>query len=330
MAVRVVSYNLLVPMLAEEPGYYFKCHPRFLKKQYRLNLIQHELQQEINRHRNTIVCLQELSRGSLPEMQAFFRRSNYTLIHKLYGERYNDYMGVGIAVPISMKLNSVSMIRVADQLRSRLREKQANILSLSSNLKDLLLGKSVPPQEDAWDIAMNKSNVLIVLTVVIDRMPLCVGTYHMPCDFKTPEVMMIHSALVKDLMLEIAGGQNLILAGDFNIKPSEKSYRVITERGYVHGRLSQPNNYTLSYRPNAEQVLKSAYRERNGVEPAFTNFAATSKTPYFCATLDYIFFHGRLMVEDVLQLPSQPRGESYPDATHPSDHLMIAASFRFI
>ena len=152
MAMRIVSYNLLVPMLAEEPGYYFKCHPRFLKKQYRLNLIQHELQQEISRHRNTIVCLQELSRGSLPEMQAFFRRLNYTLIHKLYGERYNDHMGVGIAIPASMKLNSVSMIKVADQLRSRLREKQASILSLGSNLRDLLVGKSAAFQEDAWEI----------------------------------------------------------------------------------------------------------------------------------------------------------------------------------
>ncbi|CAF4353877.1 unnamed protein product, partial [Rotaria magnacalcarata] len=31
---------------------------------------------------------------------------------------------------------------------------------------------------------------------------------------------------------------------------------------------------------------------------------------------------------NVVQLPNYPDSESYPDATHPSDHLIIAATFR--
>jgi mRNA deadenylase 3'-5' endonuclease subunit Ccr4 len=61
MTVRVVSYNLLVPILADRPEHRSKCQPRFLKTNYRWNLIQSQLEQEIVHHENTVICLQELS-----------------------------------------------------------------------------------------------------------------------------------------------------------------------------------------------------------------------------------------------------------------------------
>ena len=90
------------------------------------------------------------------------------------------------------------------------------------------------------------------------------------------------------------------------------------------------NTHEISFRPDPEQVLKSAYREKNGFEPVYTNSVDTDKSPMFRATLDYIFFAGQLTVEDVLELPDQPASRSYPDETHPSDHLMIAATFRLL
>ncbi|CAF3923616.1 unnamed protein product [Rotaria sordida] len=122
-----------------------------------------------------------------------------------------------------------------------------------------------------------------------------------------------------------------ILAGDFNFKPSEIPYRGMTEKGYLNNvQLPNSNQYKVSYQPNGKQILKSAYYEKNGTEPKYTNFAATSQNPNFCATLDYIFFAGNLCVNDVLNLPDNSTSESYPDETHPSDHLMIAASFRLL
>ena len=329
MSVRVISYNLLVPIFAEQPGYYIKCDPRYLQTTYRWSLIQTQLQQEIIHHKNTIVCLQEVSRTLLRELKSFFHRLNYILLYKLYGEQHDDYMGVGIAIPSSMKLTSVSYFTIADQLRAHLHEKGPNVLNLGKRVRDYLLNKSAEPVSDSWDIAITKSNVLIVLKIIVDGIPLCIGTYHMPCMFKSPDVMIIHSSMVKDMMINLANGQNLILAGDFNFKPTDASYRVVTNKGFLRGRLPQSSKYLVSYRPNVEQVLNSAYREKNGAEPNFTNFVATAKTSSFCGTLDYIFYYGRLTVEKVLKLPNHPTGKSYPDATHPSDHLMIAASFRF-
>ncbi|CAF3461823.1 unnamed protein product [Rotaria socialis] len=328
MSVHVVSYNLLVPILAEEPGYFYKCHPKYIDRNYRLGFIQSELQREISRHKNAIICLQELCRTTIPLFNEFFRQQNYRLIHKSYGEKFNDYMGVGIAIPNSMRSASAAFIKVSDKIKARLSQKATDSLSILSRFRQYLRDKSSRGTSDPWDIAMNKKNILIFIRVMIHGVPLCIGTYHMPCLYKFPDVMLIHATMVKDLMFELARGDNMILAGDFNMQPTANCYRAITELGCTSCQLPRSKIYEVYYRPDANHILRSAYVEKNGIEPPFTAFSSTPNSPDFCATMDYIFFYGRLLVNNVLRLPNYPDSESYPDATHPSDHLMIAATFR--
>jgi endonuclease/exonuclease/phosphatase family metal-dependent hydrolase len=332
MTVRVVSFNLLVPIYAGA-DVYIQCQPRFLATNYRWNLIESHLEEEITHHENTIICLQELSLVLLPKLELFFHRHNYILYRDLYGNRRNDYMGVGIAIPRSMQLNSISYIKMGDHLRSvaKPHATQSNLLTWVGNLWwQFVWSKFSKPVSDPWKLAIDRSNTLICLQVTIAGKSLCIGTYHMPCAFQTPDVMIIHSSVVKDLMFQFAGGENMILAGDFNSKPTDMAYQVLTERGYVDGTFPKSDTYNIAYQPNGEQILKSAYREKNGVEPAFTNHVDTASAPKFRATLDYIFFDGRLRVEGVRKLPDKPKSASYPDDKNPSDHLMIAASFRLL
>ncbi|CAF3273605.1 unnamed protein product, partial [Rotaria sp. Silwood2] len=128
MPVRIASYNILVPIYADQPENYCNCRPEFLKTDYRWNLIRSQLEQEIHHHENTIICLQELSLTLLPKLELFFRQLNYTFFHNLYGQQYNDYMGVGIAIPASMELNSLSIVKIGDHIRSmcKPREKKAD------------------------------------------------------------------------------------------------------------------------------------------------------------------------------------------------------------
>ena len=89
-------------------------------------------------------------------------------------------------------------------------------------------------------------------------------------------------------------------------------------------------------------ALRSAYADRNGAEPQFTNLASTARDPSsesFCETLDYIFLGdaadaggapaGRWVARAVK--PLTPKAEalanhaSYPSATEPSDHVAIWA-----
>jgi endonuclease/exonuclease/phosphatase family metal-dependent hydrolase len=314
-----------VPILADQPRYYSKCQPEFLKTDHRWKLIQAQLKQEIVEHKNTILCLQELSLSMLPDLELFFRQLNYSLFHHLYGPRSLDYMGVGIAIPVSMQLNSISYINIGDYIHSISKRRENKSDVHQSALSELIQLALCP-----WEIAMNTTNTLICLQVVVDCKSLCIGTYHMPCLYQEPDVMMIHSSIVKDLIFKLAVGQDLILAGDFNAKPSDKYYQVLIEKNSIDVHFPKSNNFDISYEPNVKQVLKSAYQEKNGSEPIYTNFADTFHSGKFCATLDYILFAGQLIVEDVLELPDQPTGESYPDETHPSDHLMIAATFRLL
>jgi len=177
---------------------------------------------------------------------------------------------------------------------------------------------------------MIRNNALICLQVVIDGKRLYIGTYHMPCLYREPDVMAIHSSVVKDVMFQLAAGEDFILAGDFNIKPRDACYHALVEKDYVGLSLPKSSTYEISYQRNTKQIFKSAYREKNGAEPAYTDFSDTPQSPNFCATLDYIFYNGQLTVENVLELPDHPTGESYPDETHPSDHLMIAATFQLL
>jgi hypothetical protein len=52
-----------------------------------------------------------------------------------------------------------------------------------------------------------------------DSKPFVVGTYHMPCMFKVPSVMMIHCALSAQHIHKYASSDPYLLVGDFNIKP---------------------------------------------------------------------------------------------------------------
>ncbi|UJR20271.1 hypothetical protein I4U23_023402 [Adineta vaga] len=128
MTVRIVSYNILVPKYANRPEYYHKCQPEFLQFNHRWNLIESELKNEIVRYENSIICLQEVSLTILPQLELFFRRMNYSFFHNLYGRAHDDYMGVGLAIPLSMELTSISMIKIGDRIQSRikLREKYAS------------------------------------------------------------------------------------------------------------------------------------------------------------------------------------------------------------
>ena len=333
MALRVVTYNLLVPLLAEEPEYYRQCRPEFLRIGYRWTLIQSQLEQEILSNQNTIICLQEVSRTLLPLLKAFFHRLNYRLFARLYGVQRNDFMGVGLAIPKSMRVTSENSVRVGDYLRStfRSRQKSSSLSAWWNYLRSALVGKSDTAVLDSWEIAMSTSNMLLCVGVLIHGRPLLIGTYHMPCRYDLPGVMVMHASAVKDLMFRFAAGHPFVLAGDFNLKPDEIPYRVITQRACAENLSLPEGGYDKgSVVFNTHQLLRSAYREKNGAEPNYTNFATTRRSPSFCATLDYIFFNGRLAVDHVLNLPDHPTGKSYPDKTHPSDHLMLAASFRLL
>jgi len=74
----------------------------------------------------------------------------------------------------------------------------------------------------------------------------------------------------------LADGQDFIFAGDFYIKPKDACYKDLIKKVYVDCNFPNSTTYNISYRPNTEQLMKSAYREKNGTEPVYTNFSNKS------------------------------------------------------
>ncbi|GAG03655.1 unnamed protein product, partial [marine sediment metagenome] len=78
--------------------------------------------------------------------------------------------------------------------------------------------------------------------------------------------------------------------------------------------------------------MNSAYKEANGLEPMFTNYAQSRGGPMFIECLDYIFYNnfGENVFElkGVRKLPGRQEADGpLPNGEHPSDHLPIAATF---
>ena len=129
-----------------------------------------------------------------------------------------------------------------------------------------------------------------------------------------------------------------MLCGDFNFKPGDAPYRLITE-----GTLEKsdpdypvPREWdTTKWGPAVAYPMRSAYREARGQEPDFTNWAQTRDSEPFLGCLDYLFVSSSVKVEGAAELPSRgiARGQAawegpYPTAAQPSDHLPVGATLR--
>ena len=97
-AVRVASYNILCSTLAP-PDRFCHCAPQDLEASARLPRILRQLDAEVDA--GAVVCLQEVGREWCGRLHKYFADKGFHFVHSGYGERFNDYMGVGIAFPTS-------------------------------------------------------------------------------------------------------------------------------------------------------------------------------------------------------------------------------------
>jgi len=275
-------------------------------------------------------------------LHTYFCERGYYFIPALHGGKNNGYMGVGIAVPLDkFSIEEVNVTRIVDtkkmprkQPRNKWWEKLVDLL-LKWWLALLLYMKWAKKAEDAfWDDALYRWNMMVCVRLQFkdSKKTFVVGTYHMPCMFKLPRVMVAHCALSAQHIQRFAHSEGrqdpFIYCGDFNIKPDSSMYRLLTE-----GTLEPSHpDYPIpvegdDWRPEVQPPLLSAYKVANGSEPDFTNFAQTVGQPIFCETLDYIFHSNEWCVDSVLELPHRNNvAGPLPNRSEPSDHLLLAAT----
>jgi len=265
-------------------------------------------------------------------------------------------MGVGIAIPKNIyNINDVYINRISDTYVEEYKEKKTSydnnnnnnnnnnkgiLITIKNQFKNIfskiktLIGinkNNIKDKLDPWYESNKKMNQMII--VKLDKKDdnnnnnnnsFYVGTYHMPCMFKLPAVMMIHCAASTKYIQKIANGKPYIFCGDFNIMPDSLMYdMLISGKGNMSTfNLLPYNNFQFNVEP-----LKSAYKEYNNKEPLYTNYAQTKgSSTLFKGTLDYIFLSKEWNVKNVIQLPNEYPENGLPSITEPSDHILLGTT----
>eukprot|EP00930_Biecheleria_cincta_P098284 TRINITY_DN89958_c0_g1_i1.p1 TRINITY_DN89958_c0_g1~~TRINITY_DN89958_c0_g1_i1.p1 ORF type:complete len:491 (+),score=68.58 TRINITY_DN89958_c0_g1_i1:22-1494(+) len=181
--------------------------------------------------------------------------------------------------------------------------------------------------------ARGKDNTLIAVHLQsTEQAEQCVwiGCYHMPCAFREPQLMVMHAALAIQQVqrLAITTKSPCIVAGDWNTKPGDEAYRLITTGDIMQNSDAYPVVVEAdNWKPKLQFPMYSAYCKHHGREPDFTNFAQVEESEPFIDTLDYIFCSPQLRVCDAPALPHRDSvAGPLPIASEPSDHILLAAT----
>lgn len=341
LRVRVVSYNLLSSHLAR-PSHFTTYPEADLKASNRLPIVLKKLEEEMKAQKNAVLCLQEVSYDWTGALHTFFANRGYHLVSGLYGKHWNGYMGVCLALPLeTFEVVHVDISRLADEREGGwpARDDPSTLDRIWSKVNAVvdktrkLAGYKVPEVIDHWNMSQYRFNVLIsaVLREKETGNAFCVGNYHMPCAYYAPMVMTIHADLAARQVQRIAaehGNMPYILAGDFNIKPSESVYKLLTT-----GEMDPEDRFFPTPKNGVEWTataspMKSAYAETEDGEPNFTNYARVKEQEPFIDVLDYLFLSKEWKVHDVLKIPHRDTYKQLPnlELEEPSDHVMIAAT----
>eukprot|EP01032_Pedospumella_encystans_P035228 gene35228-39848_t len=232
--IKFTSYNVLSSHLSGE-NHFTSCKPMHLKAEYRLETLKAKLEKEVSD--GAIISLQEVSHNWAGVLHAFFAARGYHMVTGLYGGKFNGYMGVAVAVPTAKyDIVDVDITRVADTKRMARKPKPGFVQNIFNTFSKFFtrLGVQmgiIQPFFDFWDNVTYRTNQMLCLRLK-DKdggKPFVMGTYHMPCMFKKPAVMVTHCALSAQHIQKFAKNDPFVYVGDFNIKPDSSMYALLTE-----------------------------------------------------------------------------------------------------
>lgn len=348
--LRVVSYNILSPSLSKS-SHFTNCNPTNLDSTVRLKKVLNKLEAPVASR--SIICLQEVSLSWSGHLHSFFANRGFHLILASHGSYFNGYMGEALAFPLDLfEAIDIKIEKLTDTIKwpepapkksstffDRL-SKAWNIIMNSSGQgekRQKSFGDRMKEKKEPWNHAKGRLNrfIFVRLRSRTNGAKFCISTYHMPCIYWSPSVMLIHAGLVVRNFQRLCGSDDGILAGDFNIKPNDIAYNMITTGSIDKSHNDYPPNCPDgsspdTFFPNPLAPLKSAYMEVLGSEPEFTNYAKLGNTDPFIECIDYLFCTGGVEVVDVLRLPNKDMidGGGLPDNNEPSDHVMVGATVR--
>ena len=236
--IRVATYNVLSSSLAGA-DYFTKCQKEYLAPDYRFSVLKTKLQSEVEK--KSVICLQEVSTLWAGYLHYYFAANDYHLVTGMYGSKFNGYMGIATAIPRDeYVLLDADISRLSDTKRNPRKPKESFIKQLISRVilflyTTYLKVLRIEQPSNPWWLSSNRYNQIITVRLQSKHNPnkkFVVGNYHMPCMYKEPGVMLIHSALMAQHVHRIASkctpADPYVIAGDFNLKPDSSMYALLT------------------------------------------------------------------------------------------------------
>ena len=305
--ISVCSWNILSPHYCNK-NTFSKTEEKYLKFNYRINLIKEKLDYLIKYKNTNIFMLQEVSDSFSNKLIPYFENNNFKYVLKNYS---NNKMGVMIAYNNDFKLEEINSIRIGSMvekqsipeftffgyiinyLKKFLKPINNLLLFFRINLLKSFLNKS--PQKDAMD----RNNILLLLKLKYNTKSLWLANYHMPCSFKRRLVQKIH---LEKCFNVFKNKQPLIFGGDFNICYESYLYFYLQKYNFID--CIDNNLPTLN-----------TYASWNG---------------YFKGSLDYIFLRENNYIKAINSDKELIEDKIMPNDKYPSDHGWIFSSFSFI
>lgn len=346
--INIAQYNILNSKLSS-PDFYIKCDSNDLDPENRLIKIINQL--SVLTKFNYIICLQEISQTWYGPLNDFFASKDYSFIISLYGNSYNDYMGIGMAYPNKeFSSQNTKIIHIGSNIPTKTFPKIPmlnkfnkfllflymciiRIISILGNAKcKVIYTKYIKPDVDEWIYSKSRSNTTIITTLLhkSTETKFVVATYHNPCAYWKPSIITIHSIVFLETVQKYAGDLPLIIAADLNFSPNSYQYEIFTKGKINENHPEHPSLSGISRNFNIRD-MSSAYVSTLGYEPKCTNQTYTKvSNKIFSSTLDYIFHTNNCIPSSIVSIPELSNDIILPNVTFPSDHLLIGAKFKII
>jgi len=315
----VVSYNVLADCHME-PGWY-----QYTPDTGRTAVQRHpRLMEELAALAGDIICLQEVGEDYHPLLAAELGERGYT------GHYCGKQLGTREGLATFYKRDRFKLEQVALTSWNQMLEEAGQERGVGAELVEA--------------VARDHVFLLLQLRCQTTGRLLSLGNIHTLWDnFSQPDVTTLQVALALRRLGGAAGWKDLVMAGDFNSRPSHAAYYLL-----LNGCLSVAHQRDLAAAATACQDgrslaelfsdcyqhscpdLASSYLSVKGTEPDLTNYDDYDGRHPADWTLDYIWYSaGTLRAEAVLDTVGRPTNR-IPDQVFPSDHLSLKTYFAFI
>lgn len=285
--VGFVTYNVLMPHAAD--NVFVDTEPHILDSNRRLGMVLGRLRAWMNL--GMIISLQEVSLNWYCEIVSQASIYRYTAVPAMYG-RGDWAHGQVTLVPPGYRISKCDIVRIGELIRAD----QDETLHVEPWWKravcSLSFGLYCSPK---WERSADRyDNLALMLQLNAPNKTYVVANYHMPCAFRRPHVMELHTQYLARAIDSFRGsGHGLVVCGDFNLQPSSHVL------------------YKFMDRLNL----------RSAVDLGIITTKSRTRSGDFVGTIDYIFYADCELNSDG------------PDVTHkwmpnehePSDHYPLVA-----